>query len=78
MKKQEGSTVLEILIVFVLIFGVIGTGWVMNINKLTDCDFEAPYKCEMIHGLGVIPFIGMVTGWMDIEDGKKEETDSIQ
>ncbi|NOR27672.1 MAG: hypothetical protein GQ540_03975 [Lutibacter sp.] len=52
---------------FYLFFAiVVGTGWVMNINKLSKCDFKEPYKAEIIHSIGIIPLVGMVTGWMDI------------
>ena len=44
---------------------IIGTGWVKNIIKLSDCDFEPSYKAEVIHLVGLIPPIGMVTGWMN-------------
>lgn len=47
-------------------------GWVMNLYKLTKCDFEAPYKCEVIRAVGLIPIVGCFTGWMDIEDGVKK------
>lgn len=50
---------------YLIVILVIGTGWVKNLIKLSDCDFEAPYKAEIIHGVGIIPIIGMVTGWMD-------------
>lgn len=55
-----------LFIVAIVLIVVIGTGWVKNIIKLSDCDFKEPYKAEVIHGLGLIPPIGMVTGWMDI------------
>ena len=44
-------------------------GWGLNIYKLTDCDFEAPYKAEIIRGIG-IPFVpaGMIIGYMDIDE----------
>ena len=54
--------------VAVLVAIVIFTGWVMNIVKLSNCDFKAPYKAEVIHGVGVIPVVGMITGWMDLGD----------
>ena len=59
------STVGVILAIQILLVAAIGTGWVKNVIKLTDCDFEAPYKAEIIHGLGVIPPIGAITGWMN-------------
>ena len=49
--------------VFVIIVGV---GWVKNLIKLTECDFEAPYKAEVIHAVGIIPPVGMITGWLDV------------
>jgi hypothetical protein len=51
-----------------LIVAVIGTGWVKNIIKLSDCDFQSPYKAEVIHVVGLIPPVGMVTGWLNIDD----------
>lgn len=56
----------QILIVWLVLVLVIGTGWVKNIIKLSSCDFEAPYKAEVIHGIGIIPPVGMITGWLDV------------
>ena len=58
--KELGYLVATVLI-FVLIFG-----YFKNIYKLTQCDFEPPYKCEVVHGLGIIPLVGIVTGWVDV------------
>ena len=42
-------------------------GWSMNIYKLaTECDFVAPYKCEAIRAIGLVPPIGAVVGWIDL------------
>ena len=51
----------------IIIAGAIG--WGMNIYKMiNECDFESPYKCELVRGVGtVVPIIGAVTGYMDIE-----------
>jgi hypothetical protein len=64
MKKQRGSTVLEVLALIILLAG--GTGWVKNVIKLSDCDFEAPYKAEVIHTIGLIPPIGAITGYLSL------------
>jgi hypothetical protein len=45
---------------------VVGIGWVKNVIKLANCDFEAPYKAEVGHTVGLIPPVGMVTGWLDM------------
>ena len=62
MKYQKGFVPL----VSIIIVLVVGIGWVKNVIKLSDCDFEAPYKAEIIHGVGLIPPVGMVTGWLNI------------
>lgn len=54
---------------FVIVIAIItiaaGIGWVKNLIKLTECDFESPYKAEVIHTLGLVPIIGAFTGYMD-------------
>lgn len=62
MKKQKGNALVITLVILI----VVGTGWVKNLIKLTECDFEAPYKAEVIHIVGIIPPVGMVTGWLDL------------
>jgi hypothetical protein len=57
------KTILAIQIAIILI---IGTGWVKNIIKLSECDFESPYKAEVVHVVGLIPPVGMVTGWLNV------------
>jgi hypothetical protein len=49
-------------------------GWCLNVYKLTQCDFEAPYKAEVIRGIGV-PFgpVGIFAGYLDIEDGENHD-----
>lgn len=39
--------------------------WGTNLYKLTQCDFEAPYKGEIIHAVGIIPPASLVTVWFD-------------
>lgn len=73
LKNEKGFSLLELVIVIIffaaLIPGVIG--YVMNIYKLTKCDFDAPYKAEIIRGAG-IPFfpLGVIAGYCTIKDGK--------
>ena len=68
MKSKKGFTVIELVVGIILLAVVIpgGVGWVKNITKLAQCDFEAPYKAEAIHTIGIIPPIGAITGWMDL------------
>tara|TARA_R110000851_G_scaffold313298_1_gene474845 strand:- start:38 stop:217 length:180 start_codon:yes stop_codon:yes gene_type:complete len=57
---------MKIAIVGLIVFILAGTGWVKNIIKLSECDFEAPYKAEVIRVIGVIPPVGAVVGWIDL------------
>jgi len=43
-------------------------GYAMNIVKLTKLDFKEPYKAEVVRVLGIAPPIGIIVGWLDIED----------
>jgi hypothetical protein len=55
-------------VITILVFSILlaaGFGWIMNLNKLAECDFQAPYKAEVIHTAGLFPPIGAFTGWMD-------------
>ena len=54
------------MIFAVVVIIVVAVGWIKNVIKLADCDFSAPYKCEVVHGVGLIPPVGMVTGWLDV------------
>lgn len=47
------------IIVYILLALV---SWVINLSQLINCDFEAPYKCEVIHAVGVfIPPTQVIT-----------------
>ena len=56
----------QLAVVGLAVVVIIGTGWVQNLIKLSDCDFESPYKTEVIRVIGIIPPVGAVVGWMDI------------
>lgn len=61
----------KFLVVALIVALIAVVGWVKNIIKLIDCDFVAPYNCEVVHLIGLIPPVGAITGWVDIEE---EET----
>ena len=46
-----------------VILGMIG--YVLNIIKLFGCDFDPVGKEEIIRGLGIIPLIGAIAGWLN-------------
>jgi prepilin-type N-terminal cleavage/methylation domain-containing protein len=63
-RNEKGFTLIELMIVIIIIGG--GIGWVMNLVKLADTDFEEPYKTEIIRTISLVPFIGAFTGYMNI------------
>lgn len=55
--------------VIVGIYILLVWGYIANIYKLTECNFKAPYKAEVIRVVGiVVPPVGCVTGFMHIDD----------
>lgn len=52
---------------------VLLVGYVNDILKLVKCDFEAPYKAEVIYGVGAVTGLGAIIGYINIPDGKKVE-----
>lgn len=56
------ATIFKIQLAIIVL---VGTGWFMDIVKLTKCDFDPIGKAEIIYAVGLIPPIGMVTGWMN-------------
>jgi len=56
-------------LLFLGVFALLGWGiWGYNAYKLTECDFESNYKCEVIHGVGVIvPHSAIIAVWFDTD-----------
>ena len=50
----------------IIVYVVCTIAWGVNVYKLTQCGFEAPYKAEAIRVVGVVvPPVSIVTAWMD-------------
>ncbi len=46
-------------------------GW--NAAKFINCDFESPFKCEAVHGIGiVVPPSSFITVWFS-DDSKDSD-----
>jgi hypothetical protein len=55
-----------LVIVSISILGLLG--WCMSVIKLVRSDFDAPYKAEILYGIGTFTGAGAVIGWFNIED----------
>ena len=62
-----------IIVMYLMLIVAVGTGWGMNLYKLVHADFEAPYKTEIIRSIGILPIVGMFTGWMTLGEEEEEE-----
>jgi|SaaInlStandDraft_2_1057019.scaffolds.fasta_scaffold286264_2 hypothetical protein len=66
--KRRNFTLIEL---FVLIFICLNVGlWIGNVVHLVNCDWEddKSWKGEIIHTLGVVSPIYLVTGWTSFEE----------
>jgi hypothetical protein len=52
-------------IVFLCFLITMAVSWFVNIYNLTQCDYEAPYKCEAMGVVGVIPLASPFIAWQD-------------
>lgn len=78
-KGSKGSYVagVSFLATIIVIVGFICSlffGYVLNVVKLTQCDFEPSYKAEFCRTIGVfIPPVGVIEGYLTIKDGQSEK-----
>ena len=56
------TTFFVIIILFCLF------AWPVNLYRLTQCDFESPYRCEVLHGVGLVPFIAPFVVLTDVDE----------
>lgn len=61
-KEENGCGVL-VLVFYVYIF----IAYCVNVYQLIQCDFEKPYKEEVVRALGLFTPTCWVTVWMDFE-----------
>lgn len=64
MKNKKGFTLYEVIFITTILFLVIG--FVLNLVQILRCDFEPPYKAEILR-IGSI-FVGIlpacILGWV--------------
>lgn len=66
---MKTSAIGAIVWLFIVVVGAIG--YVKNIVKFAQCDFEAPYKTEIIRGAAIPLGYGFIIGHFDIGEEKK-------
>jgi len=73
--NNRGSGKIEAVVLLVIVAILVApvVGYFRNIVKLVSCDFEAPYKTEIVRAVGLVPIVGMITGYMTIGEEKEEK-----
>jgi Na+/pantothenate symporter len=62
---MKTDSIIGILILGMWIAGIVG--WLMNLYKLAQCDFDTPLKTEIIRAIALpVAPLGAVIGYMDI------------
>lgn len=51
------------VLIHVVLCVLLGTSYIVNVMKLADCDFKAPYTCEVVHAVGIFPPAAVITVW---------------
>jgi hypothetical protein len=54
-----------------IIYAAMGLSWCVNAVKLVDCDFEAPYREEVVRSLAVpVAPLSWVVAWVEFDNNK--------
>lgn len=65
MRRRESQISIVNYLLIVLLFAL---PFIINAFKLSKCDFVEPYRCEMVHGAGlVVPPASWVTVWFGVD-----------
>lgn len=66
--KQLFGFLAFVAIVVIVIGGFVG--WCKNAYRFTQLDFEAPYKAEVVRGIGLFTPIGPIAGYFYFDEEK--------
>lgn len=59
------------VIIILILSCLLASPWLINVWKLSDCDFVSDYKCEFVHGVGlVVPPSAIITVWFDDDSSR--------
>lgn len=64
---------MKIILPYLLITLIMVTSWVLNAYQLFKCDFEASYKGEVIHAVGLFTPTFIITGWTSWDEPTTNE-----
>lgn len=57
------------IIINIILSVYVASSWYVNTYRFCTCDFDAPYKAEIVYGIGVVGVPSfLLTSWMDIDN----------
>ena len=65
LSMKVGGVVLIIYFIYYVVLLFLLIGYVKDIIHLIHCDFNAPYKAEIIYGIGACSGLGGILGWIN-------------
>jgi len=70
MRTMFSTLSIPVILLATVVLLAFPAGYILNIVKLCDCDFDASYKAEIIRGIGIVlPPVGCIVGYFSIADG---------
>lgn len=66
MKNKQKGFVEIVVILYGLLLLVGAIGYVKCVIKFIHCDFNAPYKAEIIYGIGTFSPMGAIIGYTNL------------
>lgn len=63
--SNRSNAMFPVALVVIALWLCFITAWFVNGYKLIQCDFEAPYKGEIVHAIGLVPPLAVFTVWSD-------------
>lgn len=77
--KDNGAGVVGVMaLINILILALVWAPSAVNVARLVKSDFEAPFKREIVLGVGLIPVASHVIVFMDLPDGDAGGTNAVQ
>ena len=53
-KKRTKQSYSDAVMLGSLLCVALASSWLINVAKFVDCDFKSGYKCEVVHGVGIV------------------------
>ncbi len=68
-KKRTKLSYSNAVMLVSLLCVALASSWLINVAKFVDCDFKSDYKCEVVHGVGIVLVpASIITVWFESDE----------